>query len=133
MNVFTYGSLMFDEVWRRVVTGRYRHAEAVLDAHRRHAVRGATYPGVVPAPGRQVRGVVHLDVLPDDVARLDAFEGTPYERRAVLVDVSGEMLPASVYVMRDPACLEPVDWDAASFARTGMHEFIATYCAQRGL
>ena len=133
MNVFTYGSLMFDEVWRRVVLGNYRHAQAVLDAHRRHAVRGATYPGVVPAPGRQVHGVVHFDVLPDDVARLDAFEGAPYERRAVLVEVSGESLPAAVYVMRDPGCLEPFDWDVAGFAHSGMREFIASYCAPRGL
>ena len=132
-NVFTYGSLMFDEVWRRVVRGNYRRADASLADHERRAVRGETYPGLIAAPGASVAGVVHLDVDAADLARLDEFEGAPYERRSVMLDVSGQPVPAEVYVFRDPARLEPAPWDVGLFERAGIHEFLSNYCAPRGL
>lgn len=133
MNVFTYGSLMFDQVWSRVVRSSYRRADAVLPGHERRAVRGETYPGVIAAPGASVAGVVYFDVDDADLARLDGFEGPPYERRSVLLDLTGEALPAEVYLIRDPARLEPAPWDVAGFERAGILEFISGYCAPRGL
>ena len=133
MNVFTYGSLMFDEVWRRVVAGDYERTQATLADHRRFAVRGETYPGVIAMPGGRVDGIVYRDVSVADLARLDAFEGAPYQRRSVTLELAGAALLAEVYAMRDPGRLAATDWDVAAFAREGMHVFIATYCAQRGL
>ncbi len=133
MNVFTYGSLMFDQVWRRVVSGSYRRAEAALAGHHRRAVRGETYPGVIAAPGGSVEGVVYFDVTESDLARLDDFEGDPYERRSVMLAVAGEPIPAEVYLIRDPELLESDSWDVAGFERSGIFEFLANYCAPRGL
>ena len=67
-NIFTYGSLMFDEVWRQVVSGRYRSEPATLHHHQRHALTGLSYPGVVAAAGVQVAGRLYFDVSDPNVA-----------------------------------------------------------------
>ena len=48
VNVFTYGSLMYEAVWSRVVRGQYPWVAARLPGFRRLAIRDAAYPAVVP-------------------------------------------------------------------------------------
>src|SRR5271155_1290355 len=64
-HLFTYGSLMFAEVWSRVVHGIYRQMPA------------------------RAEGVVYFDVSPADVASLDVFEGEQYQRQVIHVRVTG--------------------------------------------
>ena len=124
-NVFTYGSLMFDEVWRQVVTGHYRSQVAVLRHHQRHALTGLSYPGVVAAPGEQVEGLLYLDVSAGDLARLDAFEGSEYRRDAVQVLLaSGEPASAWTYIWLDPQRLSGQPWQGDAFR---LREFLQTY------
>ena len=76
VSVFTYGSLMFDPVWSRVVAGSYERCEAILQGYDRKAVRGETYPVLMPSSAlSQVQGVVYCNVSSADLARLDHFEG----------------------------------------------------------
>lgn len=49
-HLFTYGSLMFENVWRRVVSGRYRSTPATLHGYRRQRVRGEDYPALEALP-----------------------------------------------------------------------------------
>ena len=131
MHVLTYGSLMFPPVWSTVVAGRYRSAEAWLDGHRRRAVRGQSYPALVPgAAADRVRGVVYLDVSADDLARLDRFEGAAYARQEVdcaLAD--GGTVRAWVYTVKPEhaGAVTDQDWDPDWFAREGIHQFRAGY------
>lgn len=128
-HVFTYGSLMFADVWQRVVRGSYRSAPASMPGHARFAVKGETYPGMVPAAGATVRGVMYFDVAPRDIAALDAFEGADY-RRADLQAVldSGEAITASAYIYRDVQRLEHTGWRPEAFQ---MQRFLDTYCHNR--
>lgn len=132
MNVFTYGSLMFDPVWHSVVSGRgHRSTAASLAGYRRFAVLGETYPGVIAWPGGRVDGRLYLDVDPADVARLDAFEGADYDRVTVTVQAPGEVPPAvaaGLYLYLPTDRLAPDDWDVEAFAREGIHRFMTTYC-----
>ena len=124
-NIFTYGSLMFDEVWRQVVTGQYHSESAVLHHHRRHALTGLSYPGVVAAPGEQVAGRLYLDVSAGDMARLDAFEGSEYRRDALQVLLaSGEPASAWTYIWLDPQRLSGQPWQSDAFR---LREFLQTY------
>ncbi|HWV63502.1 MAG TPA: gamma-glutamylcyclotransferase family protein, partial [Oxalicibacterium sp.] len=91
MHVFTYGSLMFPAVWRRVVRGSHRSLPAVLDGYARHAVRGELYPGIVHRPGASVEGVLYLDVNEAELAVLDGFEGSEYRRESVTVRTAADM------------------------------------------
>lgn len=124
-NIFTYGSLMFDEVWRQVVSGRYRSEPATLHHHQRHALTGLSYPGVVAAAGVQVAGRLYFDVSAADIARLDAFEGAEYRRDALQVMLaSGEPASAWTYIWLDSQRLSGQPWRTDTF---GLAEFLQTY------
>ena len=67
-NIFVYGSLMFDSVWNRVVTGSYSKIEGQLFGYSRFTIKGEHYPGLIEKPGT-VDGVIWLDVSDTDIAR----------------------------------------------------------------
>ena len=129
VNVFTYGSLMFVEVWSRVVEGDYRSMPGTLSGHARFAVRDALYPGMVAMADARVDGVLYLDVQPDDLTRLDAFEGDDYRRIAVAIDCDdGVTRPSQTYLYRLQDRLLTDGWAPDAFA---MDRFIATYCRDK--
>jgi gamma-glutamylcyclotransferase (GGCT)/AIG2-like uncharacterized protein YtfP len=129
-NVFTYGSLMFDEVWRNVVAGHYRSEAATLHDYRRFAVPGVTYPGIVAMAGERIAGRLYLEVGPDDMARLDAFEGAEYRRDALPVALaSGATVNAWTYVWLDHGRLSDAPWLSEAFR---LREFLETYAPGTG-
>ena len=124
-HIFTYGSLMFDEVWCQVVNGHYRSTPAVLPHYQRHALTGLSYPGIVAARGQQVAGRLYLDVSADDMARLDAFEGKEYRRDALQVMLAGgEPASAWTYIWLDSQRLSGQPWLSDAFR---LPEFLQTY------
>lgn len=128
VNVFTYGSLMFPQVWRRVVRGDYRSAAAVLDGHARYALAGETYPGAIARAGARIAGIVYFDVSEADVAALDAFEGSEYRRDRVRVRLaSGEAADAHTYIYLLPQKLSESLWLPETFQ---MQRFLGTYCRE---
>jgi gamma-glutamylcyclotransferase (GGCT)/AIG2-like uncharacterized protein YtfP len=129
MNIFTYGSLMFPEVWQRVVRGDYRSAAATIADCRRYAIERETYPGMVRERGGAVTGVVYFDVDTADLAALDAFEGTDYRRETVDVRLAtGETVPADTYFYLATARLLNAPWDPGVFQK---QLFLNTYCRDR--
>lgn len=132
-HVFTYGSLMFDAVWSRVVAGSYRSREANLNDFRRFAIRDETYPAIVPATGFQVSGRLWLDVASDDLERLDRFEGADYRRESVGVRVQAGAGPvadlmADCYVWLDASRLLATEWDPVRFE----HEHLPGFALRHG-
>lgn len=128
-HVFTYGSLMFLQVWQRVVRGTYRSARARLDGHARFEIDNETYPGVIPQAGASVDGLLYFDVSPQDLAALDAFEGSEYRRDEVRVSLeSGETVDAGVYLYLYPEKLSESPWIPEAFR---MERFIGTYCRDK--
>jgi gamma-glutamylcyclotransferase (GGCT)/AIG2-like uncharacterized protein YtfP len=128
-HVFTYGSLMFPQVWQRVVQGAYRSASARLEQYVRLAIAGATYPGMLRRNGSSVDGVVYFDVSPPDIAALDTFEGDEYRREEVLVTLeTGEMLAAETYIYLLPKKLSQSPWSPETFA---LEHFIGAYCRDK--
>lgn len=131
VHIFTYGSLMFAEVWQPLVGGRYRSEPAVLPGYRRFAVPGVAYPGIVAAPGQEVAGLLYRDVAPDDLARLDLFEGAEYRREALPVTLAdGSVLVAETYVWLDHGRLSDAAWLPEAFR---LREFIMTYAPASAL
>lgn len=128
-HIFTYGSLMFPDVWEKVVRGTYRSAAGVAAGYARFAIRGETYPGMVVARGREVAGVVYFDVAAEDVAALDAFEGEAYRRDALTLRLaSGETVNADTYIYLDVDRLAEAPWEPEAFQ---MQRFLDTYCRDR--
>ena len=88
-NVFTYGSLMYPEVFGPVTLASPRCHRTRLDGWSRHAIRGRSYPGAVPAIGASIEGVLWMELDEDAMQRLDQFEGDEYARERVVVTLPG--------------------------------------------
>lgn len=125
-HIFTYGSLMFPQVWSRVVRGAYRSEPATLAGYARFAVAGRSYPGIAARRDAHVDGVLYFDVTPQDMAVLDAFEGDEYRRERVRVTLgNGAPLDAAVYVYLYPQKLSDSPWSPQRFR---IADFLAAYC-----
>jgi len=102
MNLFFYGTLMDDEVRKLVLGPEARGIEicrATLAGFRRHAIRKAAYPVLVPRRGARVAGVLCSRLGPRAVARLDRYEGRDYLRVPVEVrSQDGSICRAHVYL-----------------------------------
>ncbi|GAB7360571.1 hypothetical protein MBLNU230_g0456t1 [Neophaeotheca triangularis] len=145
-NAFFYGTLMAPKVLHRVCFGhnptlnpRYNTDSitpkpAILHDFRRHRVKFADYPAIVPARGSTVRGLYVTGLTDRDMYRLDAFEGPEYGRYAVKArvleevgegggegNVEGDEVEADTYVWEaGEARLEAREWDFAEFQREKM-------------
>ncbi|MDX5364371.1 MAG: gamma-glutamylcyclotransferase [Pseudazoarcus pumilus] len=109
---------------------------AVLDGFSRHPVAGEDYPGIRPAPGHQVAGLLYLDVPAAPLDRLDVFEGEQYVREEVLVTLAdGRTLTAWTYVFKPEYghLLQAGEWHFEAFLTTARQRFRSRYIGfQRG-
>jgi len=123
MHVFTYGTLMFPEVWKAVVGREFPSVEGTAKGYAIYRVRDAVFPGIIAASERDaVRGVVYLDVDPDSVARLDLFEDDFYQRETLSIDCDDrERRSADAYVVPDAnrAVLTDDIWRRDEFVASG--------------
>lgn len=130
-SVFTYGSLMFEPVWSRVVAGSYERYEAILQGYDRKAVRGEIYPVLIPSSMlSQVQGIVYCDVSSADLARLDHFEGQYYFRKTEQISLEGKKtFHAEIYVLKEEYynIISHKEWDPVHFCTTGIHFFLQNY------
>lgn len=136
INLFAYGSLMCTDIMGDVSGCDLSHTVGVLNGYRRLVVRGEQYPGLVPADGGAVEGVVYRDVPPSAWERLDRFEGAMYVRQHVDVSLKGgSPLVADAYVVRPEFRdrLEDADWDFDEFLRNGKARFRRHYQGYRSL
>ena len=87
MHVFTYGTLMFPQVWEAVVGREFVSIAGRATGYAIFCVRDAVFPGIVAAGDRDaVSGVVYLDVDQASLARLDLFEDDFYRRETLWID-----------------------------------------------
>src|SRR5687768_17423762 len=87
MHVFTYGTLMFPEVWQVIVGRPFKSIEGTARGYAIYRVVDAVFPGIAAADEKDaVHGVVYLDVDQASIARLDTFEDDFYERQGLWVD-----------------------------------------------
>ena len=128
-HIFTYGSLMFSEVWQRVVAGSYASDSATLRGYRRYAVKHDTYPGIIAQTNGAVTGLIYYNVSSPDVTALDHFEGDQYRR--IEVDATapdGTTRLVQTYLMLNPADLSDQPWMPQNFQ---LHRFLETYCRDK--
>jgi gamma-glutamylcyclotransferase (GGCT)/AIG2-like uncharacterized protein YtfP len=123
MHVFTYGTLMFPEVWQAVVGRRFETVDGTAAGFAIYRVVDAVFPGITAADERDaVRGVVYLDVDHASLTRLDLFEDDFYERQALRIDcVDGQRRAAEAYVVpaQNRHVLTDEPWHRAAFIDSG--------------
>lgn len=129
-HLFTYGSLMCNDIMARVAGYHPRGLPATLVGYHRSRVRNEEYPGIFPQPGCQVKGILYLDIPPRALERLDQFEGDYYHRSEV--DVVGEdttLHRAMTYIIKHEyqALLTNEEWSYADFLAVGKTKFLQDY------
>jgi gamma-glutamylcyclotransferase (GGCT)/AIG2-like uncharacterized protein YtfP len=142
MHLFTYGTLMFPEVWKTVVGKEFPTVPAALPGYQIFRVAGAVFPGIVaiasspvspfpPPPSPPVPGLVYLDLDAATIARLDRFEDDFYVRQTVTVTCEdGCELAADAYLVPENRrdVLTSEIWTAEEFAARGhLAEFVTRY------
>jgi gamma-glutamylcyclotransferase (GGCT)/AIG2-like uncharacterized protein YtfP len=132
MHVFTYGTLMFPEVWRAVVGREFATVEGAAAGFAIYRVEGAVFPGIITASDVEtVRGVVYLDVDDGSLARLDVFEDDFYERQALWIACDdGQQRQANAYVVpvHNQTILTNEPWNRDDFvASGGLDHFIRRF------
>lgn len=132
MNLFTYGSLMVQEIMDEVAACRLVPKKVVLEDYQRYAVKDEEYPGMMEEQGSRVEGVLYCDVPSFALSRLDIFEGDLYSRQPVTVNCTetGETYEAMAYVVKTeflPVLTTKV-LDYEKFVEGGKEKFIDRYC-----
>ncbi|KAF7191754.1 Protein AIG2 C [Pseudocercospora fuligena] len=141
-SAFFYGTLMAPQVLSRVCHGSHPSHNlntftvqpALLHAHRRHRVKNADYPAILPTfnPTDSVRGTYVTGLTDGDLWRLDIFEGSEYERRKVRCQLisedgneHGEEKECQTYIWISPKEeLEEREWDFEEFKREKMQFWV---------
>ena len=145
------GTLMAPGVLHRVIHGTpnpepWQRAlltirPGLLHSYRRHRVRGADYPAVIPHTHSTVRGTIVTGLTEGDIYRLDIFEGDQYSRDVVKVQVLKDVgldelaeegktevleeVDAQTYVWQDgEGTLEEKEWDFEEFKREKMRAWM---------
>jgi gamma-glutamylcyclotransferase (GGCT)/AIG2-like uncharacterized protein YtfP len=128
VRLFTYGTLMLAEVMEIVAGRPCPSRRAALPGYRRRLLRGRVYPGIVPAAGEAVEGVLWEGLDAAALARIDRFEGPLYDRSEVRVALApGDGCAAFAYVLRREyeALLASADWDEAEFRARHLRAYLA--------
>lgn len=129
-SVFTYGSLMCEDIMFSIVGPCERQQQASLSGYQRRPVRGETYPGITPLTGASVSGIVYSGINNDALRALDRFEGAMYQRCRVKPVLQGGLVTESyAYITRPEFAhlLENTHWDFDEFLRHGKSRFISMY------
>ena len=135
-DLFTYGSLMCEDIMAEVADVRLRYTPAILPGYRRFLVKDEQYPGVVAETAGVVAGRVYHDITPEGWLRLDRFEGEMYDRRPVSVRYeNGSHALVQCYIFRPEFShrLTATEWDYAAFLKGGKALFQQQYCGYKAL
>ncbi len=128
VNIFTYGTLMFEEIWSQVAAGEYDRIPAILSGYDRKLARGEVYPVLFPSADISlVEGFVYIGATDADLEKLDAFEGEYYFRQpAEAVIYEATKLPVEVYVLKEEyySIISHQEWDPVRFKTEGMQLFL---------
>jgi gamma-glutamylcyclotransferase (GGCT)/AIG2-like uncharacterized protein YtfP len=138
MHVFTYGTLMFPEVWLAVAGRPFAHGGGRVTGFALYRVADAVFPGMLATTTADVvPGVVYFDVDEAAIARLDQFEDDFYRREIVAVTCDdGRICDAAAYIVQpeNRGVLTSEAWTRDEFvARGDLQKFVARFAGFRRL
>ena len=100
-NLFVYGTLLSNKIWKSIVNREYSSDSAVLKVYARKKVKGKNYPGLIEQDGSVVEGKIYYDISEEDFRKLDAYEGEEYARTKVSVQLSsGKSIESFTYLFK---------------------------------
>lgn len=127
MNLFTYGTLMFPEVWDRIALGKFPSQAASLPGFAIYRIRDAVFPGIVRSnPDDQVNGRIFFDLDDEAMFELDAYESDLYDRIPVIAITEEGPVECSAYVIPESRRVALTDetWDAEWFRQHKLEKYL---------
>jgi gamma-glutamylcyclotransferase (GGCT)/AIG2-like uncharacterized protein YtfP len=128
--LFTYGSLMCEDIMSIVVGSPLLSKSAILPDFQRLTMKDEQYPGVVSFSGGLVEGIVYQGIKEQGWKRLDRFEGEIYSRERVVVNYpENGQETVYCYVVKPEfrQLLTKTPWDFQAFLEHGKKIFQARY------
>ena len=128
MHLFTYGTLMFPDVWRRVVGRDFACQPATLRGYAVYRVRDDVYPVLVASePTATADGLVYFNLGLETVEKLDRYESNVYVRQTVGATLDDDRLvECQTYFLspkhRGRATAD--GWTAAWFAQHALEAYL---------
>ena len=135
-NLFTYGSLMCEDIMFAVAGGPLSHTPALLLDYCRFLVKNEQYPGVVPSNSGSVKGIVYHHISPEGWSSLDRFEGEMYSRCPVtILYENGAEAQVYRYVFKPEfrQQLTGQGWEFETFLRHGKRIFQTRYSGYKDI
>jgi gamma-glutamylcyclotransferase (GGCT)/AIG2-like uncharacterized protein YtfP len=128
MSLFTYGTLMYAEVWERIGLKRCVAQPAILPGYAIYRVCDALFPGIIQAGSDdQVQGVLYHDLEEGILDELDAYESDMYERATVYaLNQDSVRIKCQAYVipLANRAALSNDAWDSDWFQQHGLAKYL---------
>ena len=122
---------MAPALWRLVCGIDVPTYRATLSGYARLAVRGETFPGIVPRTGEKIAGLLKSDLNELMWARLDAFETDFYQRCSVAVMTEdGIEHRADTYVVVEDKrhLLVQQPWSYEHFVKQNLSKYLEPTC-----
>lgn len=129
MNVFVSGPLMFRDLIKAVTGRTFTFESGLVHGYAQFAITDEGQSAMIPFPDRAVDGVVYQDVDEASLAKLDAFQGTRFERIEVSVEAEGgAWIEASAYCLklRRRKVLSSQEWDEDRYRDNFLKKDLAT-------
>ncbi len=130
-NLFAYGTLMCPEIIQIVTGKNLSGAGGTLKSYQRFSIKNEVYPGIIPAPGKVVDGIVYFGLSVSIWKLLDGFEGEIYLRQPVKILLIEERrtINAHTYIIKPQYAdlLASKPWSYEKFLKTGKDKFLRTY------
>ena len=80
IKLFTYGTLMFPEIFEVVAGKSFHYNDAELNGYIALSVKDQVFPGMIKSSQQTTSGVLYHDVNSEALQRIDAFESEMYNR-----------------------------------------------------
>jgi len=128
MSLFTYGTLMFAEVWRRIGIGEFESQPATLQGFTVYRLCNAVIPGMMRTTGEdQASGLIYQGLDENALFELDAYESDLYKRVDVQATAAdGQVIDCQAYVIpesRRQAVTNEL-WDATWFEQHELANYL---------
>ena len=119
---------MVPDVMQAVTGHLFQTAQATLPGYERYRIKRQVYPGIVACDNGLVDGILNYAVDDRSLQRLDEFESEVYQRRRVIVQLSGAgNVEAWAYVIAPQYehLLSKDAWDLETFKRQHLRRYLA--------
>ena len=99
--VFAYGTLRDKNFLKTLLKREIKTIPAILEGFKRHKLKHRHYPLAIKAKDSSIRGRLLLDLIPEDLKKIDEWEKTPenlYRRVKASIKTHQGIKRAYVYV-----------------------------------